>query len=72
MAGSFDIRRISTSRCVRDHTAGCTATPTAEAGDGARAAVLVKCNLGHGILEMGRFGVGLGAGPSGAEAINKN
>lgn len=72
MASGLGVSHVSVSHCVRDRAAGCPATPPAEGRDGARAAVLVKCNLGHGLLEMGRFGVGLGAGPSGAEAINKN
>lgn len=72
MADGPGVRHVGASRCVRYRTARCPTAPPAEAGNGAGVAVVVELDLGHGILEMERYRMGLGSGALGTQTIKSS
>ncbi len=72
MVGFWGCCHIRISSRVRVGAARRTSASTREAGNGAGTAVLVKRDLGDGLLEMERFRMDLGAGSSGAKAIDRS
>lgn len=57
---------------MRDRAARRASASSAEAGNGAGVAVVVELDLGHGILEMGRYRMGLGSGALGTQTIKSS